>query len=104
MRDKGSPKWSQGRRGDLRDVWRRAACGPLREDGEGWDEGNRGELRVVLGRERVEVVGWEKGTEMINAFGGSVKTWGVKKVGVCLSNSVELLVCVFCECVVLAVS
>ena len=61
----------------------------------GWDEGKRGELRVVLGREMVEVVAWERGTEMINAVGRSVKGWKSKRMGVCLSNSVELLVCVF---------
>ena len=88
-------KWSPGRQGDLRDVWRVAANGPVGEGGE--EDGLKvGKVLVVRGREEVKTIEMGSVTESINGLGSWVR--GKKEgasVAVCLSNSVELLVCVF---------
>ena len=89
-------KWSPGRQGDLRDVWRVAAEGPINANGE-WESSKRGKMMTLRGREEVER-DWGDVTQDINAVGAWVK--GRKEgasVAVCLSNSVELMVCVFGE-------
>jgi hypothetical protein len=53
VRDAGAMKWSRGRDGDLRDIWRRAAGGA--PEGEGPKAGAKGTLLTVLGKERVLV-------------------------------------------------
>ena len=45
VKDAGAPKWSRGRDGDLRDIWRKVVAG-----GEG---GAKGRLLTVLGSENV---------------------------------------------------
>lgn len=45
VKDPGMSKWSRGRNGDLRDVWRRVA--------DGGDEGAKGKILTVLGSENV---------------------------------------------------
>lgn len=45
VRDPGVGKWSRGRDGDLRDVWRRAAMGG--------DDGAKGKILTVLGTENI---------------------------------------------------
>ena len=96
VKDEGAPKWSPGRRGDLRDVWRQACRGPAKEGGEGGFDGSKlGKILTVLGREKVVVHESSEVTEEINAVGAWIKKENVSKVAVCSSNSVELLVLVF---------
>lgn len=45
VKDPGVSKWSRGRDGDLRDIWRRAASGG--------DDGSKGRVLTVLGSEKV---------------------------------------------------
>ncbi len=90
-------KWSPGRQGDLRDVWRVAAEGPVDASGEA-ESGKTGKLMTVRGREEVMEHAMADVTQDINAVGAWVR--GRKEgasVAVCLSNSVELLVCIFGE-------
>lgn len=46
----GASKWSQGRDGDLRDVWRRAANGSPKDEGP---QSAKGQILTVHGSERV---------------------------------------------------
>jgi hypothetical protein len=50
VKDPGASKWSKGRDGDLRDVWRRAATGPSEEEGK---PPGKGRILTVLGTESV---------------------------------------------------
>jgi hypothetical protein len=51
VKDPGDSKWSRGRDGDLRDVWRRVVAGGM--DREGKETGEIGKLFTVLGSEHV---------------------------------------------------
>jgi len=51
VKDPGDSKWSRGRDGDLRDVWRKAITGQV--DREGKETGEIGRLLTVLGTENV---------------------------------------------------
>lgn len=51
IKDPGDSKWSRGRDGDLRDIWRRVISGNL--DREGKETGEIGKLFTVLGSEQV---------------------------------------------------
>lgn len=50
IKEPGASKWSQGRDGDLRDVWRRTASGPPENEGA---KGTTGRILTVLGSEKV---------------------------------------------------
>jgi hypothetical protein len=51
IKDPGDSKWSRGRDGDLRDVWRRVVAGGL--DREGKETGEIGKILTVLGSENI---------------------------------------------------
>lgn len=51
IKDPGDSKWTRGRDGDLRDVWRRVIAGGL--DREGKETGEIGKLFTVLGSEQI---------------------------------------------------
>jgi hypothetical protein len=51
VKDPGDSKWSRGRDGDLRDVWRRVITGKL--DKEGKETGEKGKILTILGSEKV---------------------------------------------------
>lgn len=51
IKDPGDSKWSRGRDGDLRDIWRRVVAGGL--DREGKETGEIGKLFTVLGSENI---------------------------------------------------
>jgi hypothetical protein len=53
VKDKGDSKWSRGRDGDLRDVWKRVITGEL--DREGKETGVRGQISTVFGTENIVV-------------------------------------------------
>lgn len=60
VKDSGASKWSRGRNGDLRDVWRKAATGG--------EEGATGRLLTVLGSQNV--VDHKLGTRSASSVGG----------------------------------
>lgn len=53
VRAPGESRWSRGRDGDLRDIWRRAVEGAPDDDGAGKGSRPKGKLLTVLGREQV---------------------------------------------------
>lgn len=53
VKDKEDSKWSRGRDGDLRDVWKRVTTGEL--DREGKETGVRGQIITVFGIENIVV-------------------------------------------------
>lgn len=96
VKDPGAPKWSSGRNGDLRDIWTQAVRGPLKDDGS--SAGPKGKLLTVLGREKIVERSLEAVTLEINVVGRYIQQINGKHVGICLSNSVELLASIFGEC------
>ena len=93
VKDHGSPKWTSGRDGDLRDIWRRAVRGHFKDENS--TTGEQGKIITVLGREKVIEHNLNEMTRDINAIGSHLQKLGAKKVGICLSNSVELLQSLF---------
>ena len=91
----GAPKWSSGRDGDLRDVWRRAVGGVLSDNGEPTKQ--VGKILTIYGRENVVDHDLSVLSKEINIIGQYVKDKGATCVGVYLPNSVEALSVVFGE-------
>ncbi|KAG6023448.1 hypothetical protein E4U41_002015 [Claviceps citrina] len=87
VKDPGAPKFSRGRDGDLRDVWRKAAAG---EDG-----GATGRLLTVLGSENVVEHNMADMNRQINVIGRYIEEQGSIRVAIYLPNSIELLITLF---------
>jgi hypothetical protein len=92
VKDPGAPKWTAGRRGDLRDVWKAALRGSLNPDGT--VAGQQGKIYTVLGKKAVEH-SLSQVTQEINVIGSHLQEAAVKTVAVCLTDSVELLTAIF---------
>lgn len=92
VKDPGAPKWTGGRRGDLRDVWKTAVRGALNEDGT--KSGKQGKIYTVLGRKAIEH-SLGQVTQEINVIGHHLQNAGVKTVAICLTDSIELLAAIF---------
>lgn len=92
VRDPGTPKWSAGRKGDLRDVWKTAVAGVTNEDGS--PSGQRSKIYTVLGRKAIEH-SLPSITQEINVIGHYLQSAQVKTVAICLTDSVEHLATVF---------
>ncbi|KAH8702238.1 hypothetical protein BGW36DRAFT_336653 [Talaromyces proteolyticus] len=88
VKDPEAPKWSGGRNGDLRDIWRAAARGSTSEAGQ------RGKIYSVLGKTAIEH-NVDDLTAEINVIGRFLHESKVKNVAVSLSDSVELLASIF---------
>ena len=95
VRDPSAPKWSAGRDGDLRDIWRQAVRGPVRDDGS--PTGDLAKVMIVLGREKVIGYNLDEVSQEMNIIGQFVKENGGKRVVIALSNSVEFIAAVFGE-------
>lgn len=93
IKDPGASKWTTGRDGDLRDVWRQAVSGPSKEDGS--PIGSGAKITTIHGVEKIVDHDLGQLTLDINVVGKHLKDVGSNKVAVCLSNSVELLCTVF---------
>jgi hypothetical protein len=93
VKDPEAPKWASGRDGDLRDIWRQAARGALKEDGT--PSGAMGKLLTVLGREQILEHKLDDVTTEIKVIGEHIKSSKGKVVAICLSNSVEMLAGIF---------
>ncbi|KAJ5461893.1 uncharacterized protein N7458_003445 [Penicillium daleae] len=92
VKDPGAPKWTAGRRGDLRDIWKTAVRGALNEDGT--TSGKQGKIYTVLGKNAVEH-SLAQVTQEINVIGRHLQKAEVKTVAVCLTDSIELLAAIF---------
>ena len=93
VKDPEAPKWTSGRDGDLRDIWKQAIAGP--NDGDGKPTGQQGKIFTVLGKE--EVLEHDLGdlTKEIIAVGEFLKEHQRSRLALCLPNSVEMLVVFF---------
>lgn len=99
VKDPGAPRWTAGRAGDLRDIWRAAVRGPVKDDGT--PTGEKGKILTVLGQDKVVDHALDDLTLGINVIGQYVKRNNGQSVAVCLPNSVELLSAIFgthCSC------
>ncbi|PFH61321.1 hypothetical protein XA68_17676 [Ophiocordyceps unilateralis] len=83
VKDAGAARWSRGRDGDLRDVWRKAVTGD--------DKGAKGRMLTVLGSEKVVEHALSDVTRQINIIGRHIADGGGIRVAMYLPNSVELL-------------
>lgn len=93
VKDPGAPKWTSGRDGDLRDVWKRAITGPV--DNEGKPVDKPGRILTVLGKEEIIDHSFGKLTTELNAVGRHIQSHGGSRVAIYLPNSVELLLSLF---------
>lgn len=91
VKDPGAPKWTAGRKGDLRDVWKTAVRGAA---ADGKLSGKQGKIYTVLGRRAIEQ-SLEQVTQEINVIGSRLQSSKAKTVAVCLTDSVELLASIF---------
>ncbi|KAF7532717.1 hypothetical protein G7Z17_g13603 [Cylindrodendrum hubeiense] len=87
VKDAGASKWSRGRDGDLRDVWRKVV--------QGGDDGANGKLLTVLGKQNVVDHKLQDITRQINLIGQHIADQGGIRVAIYLPNSVELLATLF---------
>ncbi|CAI6100241.1 unnamed protein product [Clonostachys chloroleuca] len=87
VKDSGASKWTRGRDGDLRDVWRKAVAGS--------ESGAKGQLWTVLGSQRKIEHKLEDITRQINLIGQHIAEQGGIRVAIYLPNSIELLVTLF---------
>ena len=95
VKERGAPRWTGGRDGDLRDVWKRAVSGPVDNDGHPIDKPEK--VLTVLGKEEVVEHTFEKMTAEIIAVGQHIQSHGGSRVAIYLPNSVELLITFFGE-------
>lgn len=91
VKDPGAPKWTSGRKGDLRDVWKTAIRGAVEE---GAVSGKQGKIYTVLGRKAIEH-SLDQITQEMNVIGHKLQESEKKTVAVCLTDSVELLASIF---------
>jgi hypothetical protein len=109
IKDPGDSKWSRGRDGDLRDVWRKYVAGVV--DKEGKPTGEGGGILTVMGSEKIVVHDTSKSslplvmqnsnnpteavTRQINLIGQHIKQNGGSRVAIHLPNSIEFLATLF---------
>ncbi|KAI1084157.1 hypothetical protein F5B20DRAFT_285784 [Whalleya microplaca] len=91
VKEPGASKWSMGRDGDLRDVWRRAVSGTPDENGPK----GKGRILTVLGSEKVLEHTLGDITRQINLVGQHIASQGGKKVAIYLPNSIEFIATLF---------
>lgn len=93
VKDPGAPKWTSGRDGDIRDIWKQAVSGPV--DADGKSTGTPGRVLTILGKEEIIAFDFIKLTREINAVGKFVNNIAGSNVAIYLPNSVEFLVTFF---------
>ncbi|PWY90794.1 hypothetical protein BO70DRAFT_307047 [Aspergillus heteromorphus CBS 117.55] len=92
VKDPGAPRWTSGRKGDLRDIWKAAVRGSMEEDGK--VSGKQGKIYTVLGRKAIEH-SLDQVTQDFNVIGTRLQSAKVNTVAICLTDSVELLAAIF---------
>lgn len=93
VKDPGLPKWTPGRDGDLRDIWKQALRGAHGPDGQ--PTGEKGKIVKVMGREGVAEHHLDGLTRDINIIGQHLRQHEGGRVAIYLPNSVEFLVTFF---------
>lgn len=88
VKDAGASKWSAGRDGDLRDVWRATV--------QGGEDGAKGLILTVQGKEAAVEHDHGQITSQINTVGRHLQESG-SRVAIYLPNGIEFLVTVFGE-------
>ena len=88
VKDVTAPRWSAGKDGDLRDVWREVMK-------SGKDDVPNGRIMTVLGKEELVEHEVEQLTKEIAIMGKHMKEAGVNNVALYLPNCVEYLMAVF---------
>ena len=88
VKDEGASKWSAGRDGDLRDIWREAAKprAPTEKPSQ---------ILSVKGKDEPISHNIETLSKEINTVGKHIQNLGAKKVAIYLPNSVEFIVVLF---------
>ncbi|GAM83891.1 hypothetical protein ANO11243_018810 [Dothideomycetidae sp. 11243] len=86
VKDADAPRWSQGRDGDLRDVWRSAVAGAK--------ESGKSLITTVYGKDEPQDHSVGEVSKSINVIGAHLQKSG-KKVAIYLPNCVEYLSTVF---------
>ncbi|KAK2811499.1 hypothetical protein FQN50_002122 [Emmonsiellopsis sp. PD_5] len=92
VKDADAPKWTSGRNGDLRDIWRTALRGTL-SNGD-VPAGKQGRVYTVLGKTVVEHR-LDDISQEINVIGQYIYDSKAQTVAVYLPDSVELLATIF---------
>jgi hypothetical protein len=86
VKDEGAARWSPGKNGDMRDIWR-----VVRRGGE---NGEKGLIMTVLGKEEIIEHDIEELSKEIEIIGMHLKAKGVKSVAIYLPNSIEFLLAI----------
>jgi hypothetical protein len=82
VREPGAPKWTAGRDGDLRDIWREAA-------------NTKSTILSIHGKECFYEHDFTTLSKLINILGSRLQEAGVQRVAIYVPNSIEYLVTVF---------
>ena len=88
VKDEGASKWSAGRNGDLRDIWREAT--KPRSSTE-----KPLQILSVKGNNPPVSHDVQALAKEINVIGEHIQSLGTKRVAICLPNSVEFFVALF---------
>lgn len=95
VKDPSAPRWTTGKDGDIRDIWREVQKGGTA--GADGKEVPRGLIMSVFGKQEVVDHDIDELSKEIGIVGSHFKQAGIKKVGVYLPNSVEYLSTIFGE-------
>lgn len=90
VKSSDAPRWTSGRDGDLRDIWRQA----LGSGGVGQEGDKTGKIVSIMGKDAQEH-DLDELTRQINIIGKYVQRCGGQRVAISIPNSVELLVAFF---------
>ncbi|ESZ89730.1 hypothetical protein SBOR_9887 [Sclerotinia borealis F-4128] len=93
VKDPGDSKWTPGRNGDLRDIWRKAVTGAI--DREGKETGEIGNLMTIYGSDKLVTHKLADVTRQINLIGQHIKQNGGANIAIYLPNSIEYLAILF---------
>lgn len=92
VKDAAAPRWTGGKDGDLRDIWREVArAGGVGPEGR---EIPRGLIMRVFGKDVTEYE-IEDLSKEINVLGKHFQESGVKKLAIYLANDIEYLLAIF---------
>ncbi|KMQ47373.1 hypothetical protein A7C99_1145 [Trichophyton rubrum] len=92
VRDPDTPRWTAGRRGDLRDIWKAVVRGELNSDGT--PSGKKGSIFTVFGNTAQERSVDDISRE-IKIIGQYIRDTKAQRVAICLTDSVEMLATIF---------
>ena len=91
VKDAGAPKWTAGRDGDLRDIWREAVKGTATEDGSS----PLAMIMTVYGKDAAVEHDLADVTKAVNVVGKHLQQSGARNVAIYLPNSIEYLAALF---------